>query len=334
MRKFKLGIIGAGSIVEATHLPAISCAQQAEIAWIYDKNPQRTQLVAKMYGLPVLQGNQVEKGLENVDVCLLATPYGVRKPYIDQCKRYETALVVEKPFAFSVKEHLDHCDGFQEWEIAVNLQRRFYRSVAILRRIIETRIFGKLQSIRFLQGNFSLKGGSGYLSDARLSGGGVIAESAIHILDIILLITGAEEVTVRRMRAFHAGRLDYDATFDSGIVAAGNHIDVDCQITTLRNLDNGLQLRFENAVVACDLSPDGEIFIRRGDDEKMSFALSIISEYQDLALTATKINEAFLVFWQQFLLGLDRQVPNPTSASGSLLTSAWMEGIYKSMNLA
>jgi predicted dehydrogenase len=334
MQKFKIGIIGAGTIVETNHLPAISIAQQAEVAWIYDKNPSRTALVAKMYGLPVLQDGLVESALQQVDVCLLATPYGVRGPYIEWCKQHHTALVVEKPFAFSLREHMDYCAGFEEWEIAVNLQRRFYRSAAVLQRIIQTGIFGRLQSVQFRQGYFTQKGGSGYISDARLAGGGVIAESAIHIQDIILWITGAQEVTVRQMRSFCANRLDYDSEFDSDIVSAGNTISVHCGISTLRNLDNGLQLQFEHALVLSDLSPDGGIFIKKGDGEKLGFAMSAIPEYQDLSLTAAKVNEAFLVFWQQFLSGLDNRSANRTSAYRSRLTTCWIEGIYKSMSLA
>ncbi len=335
MRKFKIGIIGAGSIVETNHLPAISIIPQAEVAWIYDKNPVRAELVAKMYGLSVLPEGSVETALQQADVCLLATPYGVRGAYMEWCRKHSTALVVEKPFAFSAKEHQGHCEGFEEWKIAVNLQRRYYQSVASLSRIIGTGVFGELRAIKFRQGNFSLKGGSGYLSDVRLAGGGVIAESAIHILDIILWITGAKEVSVRKMRSLHAARLDYDSEFDSEIVtAAGRTIPVHCAISTLRNFDNGLQLELDNAVVLCDLSPDGDIFIKEGATGKLNFTLAAIPQSQDLSLTAAKINEAFLVFWQQFLAGLGEKTANPTSAYGSLLTSSWIGDIYKSMNLA
>jgi len=341
MSKFKIGVIGAGGIVETNHLPAIAASGKAEIAWIYDKNPARAELVAKMYGLSVLEEAGLGAALASVDCCLLATPYGVRKPYIDACRNAGIALVIEKPFAFSRQEHLDYCRGFREWAIAINLQRRYYLSVSTLHRIIRTAVFGKLVRVRFNQGYFSLKGGSGYLSDVRLSGGGVIAESAIHSLDIILWITGASEVTLTDMRSLHADRLDYDSQFDSTIVTPHGNVPVHCAVSTLRNLDNGLELEFEQATVSCDLSPDAPILVKQrrggsagGDTRGQDFYLTSTLQREDLLLSATKINEAFLVFWQQFLEGMAGHTAGRTSARESLLTSVWIEEIYKSMNVA
>lgn len=340
MSKFKIGVIGAGGIVETNHLPAIAASGKAEIAWIYDKNPSRANLVATMYGLSVLEDAGLSAALASVDCCLLATPYGVRKPYIDACRNAGIGLVIEKPFAFSRQEHQEYCAGFKEWAIAINLQRRYYLSVATLHRIIRTAVFGRLVRVRFNQGHFSLKGGSGYLSDVRLAGGGVIAESAIHSLDIILWITGASQVTVTGMRSLHTGRLDYDSDFDSNIVTPHGPIPVRCAVSTLRNLDNGLELQFEQATVRCDLSPDAPILVKQrqgpggGETGGQDFYLASTLQPQELLLSATKINEAFLVFWQQFLEGLAGHTAGRTSAHESLLTSVWIEEIYKSMNVA
>lgn len=353
MSKFKIGIIGAGGIVETNHLPAIAASDQAEIAWIYDKNPSRAELVAKMYGLSVLGEAQLWPAIATVDCCLLATPYGVRRSYIDACRNAGIGLVIEKPFAFSRREHEEYCAGFKEWAIAINLQRRYYLSVATLHRIIRTAIFGRLVAIRFNQGYFSLKGGSGYLSDVRLAGGGVIAESAIHSLDIILWITGASQVSVTRMRSLHKDRLDYDSEFESDIVTPFGNIPVHCAVSTLRNLASGLELEFEQATVSCDLSPDAPILVKGragghansfgpsqatgqavSQDAGQDFYLASTLQRDELLLSATKINEAFLIFWQQFLEGMAGHTVNRTSAHESLLTSAWIEEIYKSMNVA
>jgi hypothetical protein len=332
MRDFRIGIFGAGSIVEGNHLPAIVSLQQAKVAWIYDKNASRCTLVSKMYGVPALAEASIEQGLEKVDICLLATPYGTRRPYIDLCRQHGKAIVIEKPFAFSKKEHLASCAGFSEWGIAVNFQRRFYRSVAILTKIIRSGLLGTLRSVSFLQGNFTLKGGSGYLSSATLAGGGVIAESSSHILDIILLITGAKNIQLLDLRSLYKDGLDYDTVFDSLITTSDGEVPVHCEITTLRNLSNGLYLDFENGLLSCDLSPDGKLFLRNRKDHKIEFSLCGESLYEGMEREATRINEAFLIFWQQFIQGMQTQQSNFTSACSSLLTSSWLEEIYKKIN--
>jgi predicted dehydrogenase len=334
MDKFKIGIIGAGSIVETNHIPAINALSDANIAWIYDRNPARMALVSKMYGIPSLPHGMAGEDLPDVDVCLLATPYGSRKPYIEACRQKGKALVIEKPFAFSKEEHLANCSGFRQWDIGVNFQRRYYHSVGVLRKIIRLNVFGRLKYIRFVQGNFTLKGGSGYLSNVALAGGGVIAESCSHILDIILAVTAAEDVKVIQLQSLHLAGLDYDTVFDSEIKMGNDEVAVRCEISTLRNLDNGLCLEFEHANVSCDLSPDGKIFIRDAGKKQVEFVVAESPSYEGLSLQATRIGDAFLAFWRQFLLGLREQKANRTSAYSSLLTSSWIGDIYGKINLS
>ncbi|MBS1659719.1 MAG: Gfo/Idh/MocA family oxidoreductase [Bacteroidetes bacterium] len=340
MEKLKIGIIGAGAIVETTHLPAILSLPETGVAWVYDKNETRSSMLSSMYGIPALTGASPDKALKDVDVCLLATPYGVRKPYIDRCRELGKALVIEKPFAFSEQEHKAYCQGFKEWAIAVNFQRRFYRSVAILNGIMQTRPFGRLRSLRFVQGNFTLKGGSGFISNVGLAGGGVIAESASHILDIMLFITGASKVRVTQKKCLHVAGLDYDTEFDSEFTTPDGLIPVSCAISTLRNLDNGLYLDFENALVSCDVSPDGAVFVRDRQSGRVELELQGEALAGNVAsqppagsagLQARRINEAFFIFWQQFAEGMLKQKPNATSAYSCLLTSAWLEGVYSTL---
>jgi len=329
MNSLRIGIIGAGAIVESNHLPALSAVTGVTVAWIYDKNPARAQLLSRMYSIPDRQLSSTEEGMKEVDACLLATPYGVRKPYIEQCRSSGKGLIVEKPFAFSVNEHRDICKGFSEWEIAVNFQRRYYGSVAALAKIIRSRIFGVLRSIRFRQGYFTLKGGAGYLSNAQLAGGGVIAESASHILDIILYITGADKVIMKRSGSLFKSGIDFDTLFESELTVGERTIDVQCEISTLRNLDNGLVLEFEQASVSCDLSPDAKIYLRKNNNSPIEFTLGSEPVSGEFSIAAQKVNQAFLIFWQQYALAYQQQQPNATSACGSLLTSAWLEEIYK-----
>lgn len=328
MGTIRIGIIGAGSIVELTHLPAIRTLADTNIAWIYDNNPSRMDKVGLMYNIPTLKDNSIEKAIADVDICLLAIPYGVRNSYIDLCRQNGKALVVEKPFAFSTREHEEHCRDFAKWEIGVNFQRRFYQPVALLQKIIRTSTFGKLESIKLKQGNFVLKGGSGYLSNKKLAGGGVIAESAIHNLDIILFITDAVEVNLKKLRSFHREGLDYDSVFESEISDGQNSIVVNSEITTLRNLGNELQLQFAHALVSWDMSPQGKIKVY---NEQLNYSIREEFSYDELNLRATQVNEAFLIYWQQFTNGYRNKTVNATHACRSVLTSSWIESIYNKM---
>jgi predicted dehydrogenase len=331
MQKRKVGVIGAGSIVETNHMPSIKAIEQLELAWVFDKNAERMDLLSKMYGVASLEEASVEKRLEEVDICLIGIPYGARKPYLDMCGRLKKAVVVEKPFAFSEKEHLDQGAAFENNQLCINFQRRFYRSVGLLKNLIGSKIFGELQSIKYVQGNFSLKGGSGYLSSAKMAGGGVIADSAIHALDIILFITKATNIRVENLKTLSNAGIDYDTLFDSTLEIGDKAMAVHCEVSTLRNLKNGLTLFFENACVYCDLSPDGEIYVndKAGTQKRFSVMGEQVYPYKKGAL---KVGQAFLFFWQEAIEAFQTQVANDTSASSMVLSSKWLGEIYLQIN--
>jgi hypothetical protein len=149
-----------------------------------------------------------------------------------------------------------------------------------------------------------------------------------------LAVTAAEDVKVIQLQSLHLAGLDYDTVFDSEMKMGNDEVAVRCEISTLRNLDNGLYLEFEHADVSCDLSPDGKIFIRDAGKKQVEFVVAESPSYEGLSLQATRIGDAFLVFWRQFLLGLREQKANKTSAYSSLLTSSWIGDIYGKINLS
>jgi predicted dehydrogenase len=328
--KLKVGIIGAGAIVETNHLPALVTLDDFEVSWIYDKNAERITLASNMYNLTSISYEQLESSLREIDICLIAIPYGVRKPYIDLCRKFGKAIVVEKPFAFSENEHMEYANGFEPWKISINFQRRFYNSVILLKNIIKSNIFGSLLSIKFVQGNFTLKGGAGYLSDATLAGGGVIAESAIHGLDIISFITQSTGVKLKELKSLHKKGIDYDSYFESILENSKGEIHVACEISTLRNLRNGLHLQFDNACVFSDLSPEAQILVTKNND--VNFEISHHSLSSKFA-GARKTSETFLLFWEKVAEGIKEKTINETNACAVLVTTQWLQRIYQKINL-
>ena len=324
----RIGIIGAGSIVENSHLPVLKNIQAAGISWIYDKNTVRSELISSMYGVPVIDEPSLESAMDDVDVCLLTIPYGVRARFIEMCAVKEKALYAEKPFATSVQEHEAYCGLFPFHKLAIGFQRRYYKIVSTLGSIISSGVLGQLTSIQFTQGYFSLKGGGGYLSDAALAGGGVIIESAIHALDQLLIASGAISVEVMNVKSIHKKGIDYDTKFDSLIKTFTQSIPVNCEISTLRNLSNGVKLQFENAVLKCNLSHDARPVVFKKDGALFHINL------EDLIIkdnTATSINKSFFIFWNQFLESLHSKTENLTHASTSLITTSWISQIYRNI---
>jgi Predicted dehydrogenases and related proteins len=329
IKKYKVGIIGAGKIVENSHLPVLKNLENVIVEWIYDVNPNRSKLLSAMYGIRPLFKNW-EQEIKSIDVCAITIPYGVRIPYLKAASVINRSVYVEKPFALSVKEHTDTASLFNPYQIAIGFQRRCYKIVNELKQIISSGIFGSLQSIDFRQGYFSLKGGQGYLSDVKLAGGGVIIESAIHSFDQILNFTDAIDVHVEKMKFLQKNNIDYDSTIESFIITSSGKIPVVSEVSTLKNLSNGLTLTFDTAIIKCKLTPDATINFYSRQGSKQAFRIDKIPGEKHSF--ATNVNTSFLMFWSNFLQALDEERENFTSASSSLLTTKWMEKIYAGIN--
>jgi len=326
VKEIKVGLIGGGKIVENSHLPVLKNIPEVCVSWVYDADEERSQLLSKMYLIkPVTEW---EKNLKEVDVCLITIPYGVRQNYLQAVAAFSKNAYVEKPFALTEIEHTNLANSFKPYGLAIGFQRRVYRIVNELKELITSEILGKLISIDFKQGYFTLKGGGSYLGNAALSGGGVIIESAIHSLDQILLITSATDVMVNTATYIVKKGVDYDSTVQSTLFTPSGNVEVTTQISTLQNLNNGLALRFTNGIVQCKLSPDAVIKVSSHNKNFSSFYLNNINELPDKKI-ATTVNSSFYIFWQYFIDGIINKEQNITSASGSVITTRWIEKIYE-----
>lgn len=314
--KIAAGIIGAGAIVEDSHLPALLVSDVC-VKWVTDANPRRADLLAAMYGTRPLPLQAVDGGLADVDVCLLAIPYGARRAYIESCGAKGKALYVEKPFATSVAEHDDYCRLFPAHRLAVGFQRRFHAVVATLASIIEAKSYGELRRIDFVQGHFRIKGGGTYASNAQVSGGGVLIDSAIHVLDQILFFTRANSVTVGTLSAVQRDGIDFDTRIESTITGPFGDCPVTSEVSSIRNLGTRLCLHFEDATV--EYRPNSGMIVTR-----LRGSAAPLFEPRP-----SSANAAFVRCWREFLAGLRTEAPNRTSAITSRLTTHWIEQIYK-----
>src|ERR1700730_14990387 len=98
----RIGIIGAGQIVEDAHLPVLKAIEGTTITWIADIDKARADLLSRMYHVREIEASDISRAIADIDVCLIAIPLGVRRDYIERCAESGVALYAEKPFARTV----------------------------------------------------------------------------------------------------------------------------------------------------------------------------------------------------------------------------------------
>lgn len=324
---YRLGIIGAGAIVELAHLPVLKTLTNVNVEWICDINITNCNLLSSMYNVPVIEINQIDDKLKDIDICLLTIPYGARPAYIDKIAKNDCALYVEKPFAINVEEHQAIIKKFPANKLAIGYQRRYFQIIDELRNIINDNIYGHLKKVKLLEGNFHIKGNKSYLSDYQMAGGGIIIESAIHTLDQLLLILDAKEVTVENVRSLAKQKIDYDSHIIGQIKCSNTTIAYELSISNLRNFNNGLYFEFENCTLKCELSVEGSITIK----SKSSKRWYTVAQVGGHANYPSSINDSFRYLWLDFLNALTTGQTNYSSAVNSKLTTHWIEQIYQNV---
>lgn len=327
----RIGIIGAGQIVEDCHLPVLANLGAVEVKWVTDRRVDRLRLLSKMYRVPHIAIHEIAKQICLVDICLLAIPVGARKEYIEMCAEAGVAVYAEKPFARSRAEHVAYASLFPDHRLAAGFQRRCYWGVGTLKRIIEEKVFGDLESIEHSLGQYSLKSGGSdrFIVDAELAGGGVLIEAGIHGLDQILFATQADSVKVEAVEAIVYDRLDYDLVVDSTIACGESEIPVRGEFSRLRNLRQGSMFHFETATVSLGVSPHAPLRVQKpAQDEVIGYEIRAAGEG---VFKATTVNQAIFCLWSEFLRGLGVGQANAASASSSYLTTAWLEAIGRKM---
>jgi hypothetical protein len=117
-----------------------------------------------------------------------------------------------------------------------------------------------------------------------------------------------------------------DTIFRSILHTAHGDVPVTCEISNIRNLNNGLELHFENATVKCQLSPDSQVKITSALN-KSEFQLTDLEKYPG----AGTITHSFYLCWVEFMNALNTEESNLTSCSTSILTTNWIEQIYNKL---
>lgn len=100
----RLGIIGAGAISQAVHLPAARrLGDEIDLVAMYDLSPGRTQRVARSYGArPAAEVEEIVTG-DDIDAVLIATPGShteLARAALDAGKH----VLAEKPLALTVAD--------------------------------------------------------------------------------------------------------------------------------------------------------------------------------------------------------------------------------------
>jgi predicted dehydrogenase len=223
----RLGVIGCGAIAVEAHLPAARNVTRVQLEAVVDKDPIQSRRIAHGFGAKYAL-ERYEEVIGKVDAAIVATPNWTHAEITCFLLEHGVHVLCEKPLALTVADAervfatSDRC----KTRVMVGHSRRFTENAQALHTLVQLGSFGRVHQ---------LVGGIGmplerwparesFRTDPRLSGGGCLMDSCIHLIDLALWLIGRCAV-VREYVSSETRRLgvEDDATvtlgFSDGIIA-------------------------------------------------------------------------------------------------------------------
>jgi predicted dehydrogenase len=191
MKKHRIGVIGAGAIAQALHIPGYAAAAHCELAAIADPSPARLREVRDK-GWKFLREYRDYRDLlanEKPDAVSICTPNQFHAEIAIACLKAGADLLLEKPMALTNKEAQAIARTAQATgrRIMVGFSHRFNELNLAAKKALDSGKIGKpfMIRVRFAHtGPIPGWAKSDWFYKPELSGGGALMDMAVHAFDI------------------------------------------------------------------------------------------------------------------------------------------------------
>ncbi len=138
----KIGLIGAGRIAQAAHLPALARADNARLVGLCDPSPLLARTVARRYDVPGYGSVDELLADPNVAAVIVAVPDRLHLPLAGAALAAGKHVLVEKPIAGSVEdaERLAAQAAETGLHLQVGAMKRYDPGVAFAAEAVRSRI--------------------------------------------------------------------------------------------------------------------------------------------------------------------------------------------------
>jgi predicted dehydrogenase len=185
----RVGIIGAGRIVERVHLPLLDNMAGVRLAGLFDPDLKRAMEVAENRRILKVCQSLDELLSLNPDAVLIASPNYLHAEMSIAALEARSHVLCEKPMATNVidAERMIEAARRAGRELMVACTNRFRPEVIALHRIIREGQLGRIKSIRcgWLRRN-GIPGVGTWFTHRRQSGGGVLTDLGTHLIDLAI----------------------------------------------------------------------------------------------------------------------------------------------------
>ena len=196
MKEIGLAIVGTGEIAQVYHLPILSEMDNVKLIALYDKNQSKARILAEKYDIPYVTSSLDEllniDFIDAVDICTSTDAHcDTAIASIESGK----SVFIEKPIARNALEakKIDDKAKQHNVDVMVGMNQRFRRDAIMLKNFIN---HDELGDIYYIKAGWNQRSrGQSWIAKKDISGGGVIIDLGLSIIDSLLWFSDFSEVS-------------------------------------------------------------------------------------------------------------------------------------------
>ena len=193
MKKWKVGLIGAGNIARSAHMPVYQKHPELfEVVAVADINLERAQEAAKIFDIPHAYASAEELlANENVDYVDICVWNGSHAPVAIAAAKAGKAILCEKPMADCLEHALQMEAEVKKAGVPfmMAMVSRYGSEVQLLHEMQEA---GELGEIYYAKTAYVRRRGTplGWFTDKSKAGGGPVIDIGVHCIDRTWFLMG------------------------------------------------------------------------------------------------------------------------------------------------
>lgn len=190
----RIGLIGAGAVVQVAHMPVLKRLKHVELAAICDTDLPKARALAERFSIPAVF-DDIEELLENerIDALLLATPNHLHEPHILAALSAGAHVLVEKPLALTSlgAQKIAKAVERRDRVVMVGMTHRYRPDAQAVRSFVQSGELGEIDSIRSSwHVARPARTALGWRQRRDEAGGGAMLDLGLTMLDLCFWLAG------------------------------------------------------------------------------------------------------------------------------------------------
>jgi len=191
--KVRVGVVGAGGIARAAHVPSYARIPGVELVGICDIIAKRAESLADEFKIPNVYTDYTDLLAEKLDAISVCVPNVLHKPVTLAALEKGINVLCEKPMSVTGADAQAMADLATKKGLVLMIghQSRFTNESQTLKKFVDS---GKLGKIIYAKAGYlrrrGIPGAGGWFTTKAMAGGGSLIDIGVHALDLILWFMG------------------------------------------------------------------------------------------------------------------------------------------------